>query len=152
MHNICMKTSAKTDPRYGLKIAALLKTPSAEMVGRIDAIHVETGETAWSIEQPYGAMATLTTAGGLLFAGDLDRRFRAYDMASGDTLWEKSLGGAISGFPISYEVDGVQYVAIAVGGGGGGHSCMEFCQRRDDHQTRRKHAVCVCRIALRSRL
>ena len=126
MHNICMKTSAKTDPRYGLKIAALLKTPGEEMVGRIDAIHVETGETAWSIEQPHGAMATLTTAGGLLFAGDLDRRFRAYDMKTGETLWEISLGGAISGFPISYEVDGVQYVAIAVGGGGGGIPAWSF--------------------------
>ena len=121
-----MKTSAKTDPRYGLKIAALLMTPGEEMVGRIDAIYVETGETAWSIEQPYGAMATLTTAGGLLFAGDLDRRFRAYDMTTGETLWGKSLGGAISGFPISYEVDGMQYVAIAVGGGGGGIPAWSF--------------------------
>ena len=126
MHNICMKTSAKTDPRYGLKIAALLKTPGEDMVGRIDAIHVETGETAWTIEQPHGAMATLATAGGVFFAGDLNRRFRGYDIETGSTLWEKVLGGTISGFPISYAVDGVQYVAIAVGGGGGGIPAWSF--------------------------
>ena len=48
------------------------------------------------------------------------------DAHTGDTLWEKVLGGTISGFPISYAVDGVQYVAIAVGGGGGGIPAWSF--------------------------
>ena len=61
----------------------------------------------------------LTTAGGLAFAGDLDRYFRAYDARTGDVLWERRLGTSVQGFPVSYTAGGVQYVAVSTGLGGG---------------------------------
>ena len=45
------------------------------------------------------------------------RRFRAFDASTGDILWEQLLNSSAGGFPVSYEHDGVQYVAIAAGGG-----------------------------------
>ena len=54
-------------------------------------------------------------AGRLAFVGDLDRRFRAFEVDTGDILWETRLGSAVSGFPISYAVDGKQYVAVPSG-------------------------------------
>lgn len=63
--------------------------------------------------------AALTTAGGLAFAGDLDRYFRAYDVHTGKVLWETRLGTSVQGFPVSYAVDDEQYIAISTGLGGG---------------------------------
>ncbi|MDG2004479.1 MAG: PQQ-binding-like beta-propeller repeat protein [Novosphingobium sp.] len=59
----------------------------------------------------------LATAGGLVFAGGLDRRFSAFDTASGDLLWSARLGDVPSGAPISFAVDGKQYVAVVAGYG-----------------------------------
>ena len=59
----------------------------------------------------------LTTAGGLAFVGDLDRYFKAFDVNSGKILWQTRLGAALHGFPISYRVDGKQYVAVPTGMG-----------------------------------
>ena len=63
--------------------------------------------------------AVLTTAGRLAFVGDVDRYFRAYDVNSGVVLWRIRLGTSVQGFPITYSVDGTQYVAITTGLGGG---------------------------------
>ncbi len=59
--------------------------------------------------------ATLVTAGGLVFNGDINRRFRAFDDETGETLWEVIVGGVISNSTISYAVDGRQYIAILTG-------------------------------------
>jgi len=74
----------------------------------------------WSVEQraPF-LTATLTTAGGLVFAGDYDRWFRAYDIGTGEVLWQTRLGTSVQGFPMTFEVDGVQYVAITAARDGG---------------------------------
>jgi alcohol dehydrogenase (cytochrome c) len=74
----------------------------------------------WSVEQraPF-LTATLTTAGGLVFAGDYDRWFRAYDVGTGEVLWQTRLGTSVQGFPMTFEVDGVQYVAITAARDGG---------------------------------
>jgi alcohol dehydrogenase (cytochrome c) len=58
---------------------------------------------------------TLTTAGGLTFWGDLHGVFHAYDAKNGTELWKSSLGSGIGAGPISYSVDGKQYVAVVVG-------------------------------------
>lgn len=85
--------------------------------GRIDAIDVSTGKTVWSYEQELPIYAPLmSTESGLLFAGGVDRIFRAMDQESGDVLWQTKLAAAASGHPITYEVDGRQYVAIPSGG------------------------------------
>ena len=59
----------------------------------------------------------LATAGGLVFAGALDRWFTAYDDANGKTLWRARLSDVPSAAPISYAVNGKQYVAMVVGYG-----------------------------------
>ncbi len=64
----------------------------------------------------------IVTAGGLVFiaATNFDRKFRAFDKATGALLWETTLPFSGNGTPATYEVDGRQYVAIAAGGGKGG--------------------------------
>ncbi|HIL62960.1 MAG TPA: pyrrolo-quinoline quinone, partial [Porticoccaceae bacterium] len=52
-----------------------------------------------------------------VFVSDDARRFRAFDADSGEILWEQILNSSAGGFPVTYSVDGVQYIAIAAGGG-----------------------------------
>jgi alcohol dehydrogenase (cytochrome c) len=59
----------------------------------------------------------LPTGGGLVFGGTWDRWFRAYDDTTGKVLWETRLNNAINSFPISFSVDGKQYIAVASGNG-----------------------------------
>ena len=61
--------------------------------------------------------SVLTTGGSLVFVADDARRFRAFHAETGDVLWEQLLNSTAGGFPVSYMVDGTQYVAIAAGGG-----------------------------------
>jgi alcohol dehydrogenase (cytochrome c) len=63
------------------------------------------------------AGSTLATAGGVLFNGDHDRYFSAYDQTTGKVLWRTRLGAAPESTPITYSVDGRQYVAVVAGGG-----------------------------------
>jgi alcohol dehydrogenase (cytochrome c) len=60
-------------------------------------------------------MSLMATAGGLVFAGDAVGRFKALDDTSGKTLWEVNLASPVGGYPISYAVDGRQYVAVGTG-------------------------------------
>lgn len=64
-----------------------------------------------------GNGAVLATAGDLIFWGDVNRRFRAFDAENGEILWESILGGVIQMSTISYAVDGKQYVAVMTGDG-----------------------------------
>jgi len=89
-------------------------------LGKLAAIDVETMQERWSIEQRAAYMtAVLTTRGGLAFVGDVDRYFRALDVDTGDVLWETRLGTSVQGFPVSYGVNGDQYIAVSTGLGGG---------------------------------
>jgi len=102
--------------------------------GTLNAINLNTGEYAWKIplgEYPELAAKGMTntgsenyggpivTAGGLLFIGatNYDRKFRAFDKSTGELLWETTLPFSGNATPITYEVDGRQYVVIAAGGG-----------------------------------
>lgn len=90
--------------------------PGEDTVGRIYAINVGTGELEWVIKQQANfSSSVLATAGGLLFAGDGNRVVYAIDQESGDVLWDTRLNTTIAGHPMTYEVDGRQYVAIATG-------------------------------------
>src|SRR5688572_18172194 len=64
-----------------------------------------------------GNGAVLTTAGDLVFWGDLDHRFRAFDAVSGRVLWEQALNGPIQNSTVTYSVNGKQYVAVMTGSG-----------------------------------
>jgi alcohol dehydrogenase (cytochrome c) len=87
--------------------------------GRIQAIDLSTRQTLWKARQraPQSS-GVLDTAGGVLFAGSLDRRFSAYDDRSGEKLWSARLSDVPSAAPISYTAGGKQYVAMIVGYGG----------------------------------
>ena len=70
----------------------------------------------WKVEQrPIFLTAALTTAGGLVFVGDLDRYFRAYDVKTGKLLWQTRLAAPVQGFPITYTAGGSQFVAVPTG-------------------------------------
>ncbi len=88
-------------------------------LGEFVAMHVS-GEILWSHRKrtPYTS-AALTTAGGLVFVGTFDRQAYAYDVETGEQLWETRLPTSVQGFPITYAVDGRQYVALPAGIGGG---------------------------------
>lgn len=84
--------------------------------GALTAIDPATGDVAWSFDLPYPHDAgALATAGGLVFSAFADRLFRAFDAATGDLLWAQVLTAHSDAAPISYEVDGVQYVAVMAG-------------------------------------
>lgn len=91
--------------------------PGTDNLGTVRAISAETGETSWLYEQRAGTMSLAATGGGLIFGGDSNGRFRAHDHETGEVLWEVNLGSSVSGYPITYAVDGVQYVAVNTGSG-----------------------------------
>ncbi len=79
-------------------------------------INLSTGEiTRFDVGRVPGNGAMLATAGGLIFHGDMNRRFRAFDAETGKKLWESILGGNVSVSTISYGVNGKQYIAVMTG-------------------------------------
>lgn len=97
----------------------LIKRPGNDgNFGRLAAVDLSGKEITWSHRsRTASASAILATAGGLVFEGTLDRRFRARNSETGEVLWEVRLDDSPHAFPISFMVDGKQYVAVVSGGG-----------------------------------
>ena len=116
-------------PNVGLEMDALVLVVGAgaggAYKGYLKAFDPLTGEDRWVVDQEHhwngGAMVT---AGGLVFQGNGMGTFDAYDSDTGDRLWSFDTYTSIIAAPISYEIDGTQYVAILTGTGfgeNGGH-------------------------------
>ena len=118
LRNTCarMVASPEAGGLYSLTFRGQL-APGTDQVGTVRAISVDTGATAWLYEQRTATMSLVATGGGLVFGGDVNGRFRALDHETGEVLWEINLGSSVTGFPITYEVEGRQYVAVSTGSG-----------------------------------
>jgi len=91
--------------------------PSEQQSGNITAVDYNTGKIRWQVKTPQPMIGgILATAGGLVFAGEGNGRFRAYDSKSGKVLWTFNAGAGVNAPPSSYAVDGKQYVVVAAGG------------------------------------
>ena len=117
LRNVCARMMATTEG--GLTLYNLAQrqqvAPGTDQVGAVYAISAETGNTAWIYEQRAGTTSLIATGGGLVFGGDGNGRFRALDQETGESLWEINLGTSVTGFPITYAVDGKQYVVASTG-------------------------------------
>ena len=94
-----------------------------DQLGEFQALDIRTGETLWKQRRraPYNT-AALTTGGGLVFIGDWERHVFAYDARTGDELWRSRLSTMANGYPITYAVDGTQFIAFGAGSPLGGSS------------------------------
>ncbi|HEY8117732.1 MAG TPA: PQQ-binding-like beta-propeller repeat protein [Methylophilaceae bacterium] len=85
--------------------------------GLLSAINLSNGTISWQrkIDQPLIG-GVLATAGGLIFTGEGDGNFNAYDATNGSVLWQTKADAGVNAPPITYTIDGIQYVAVAAGG------------------------------------
>jgi alcohol dehydrogenase (cytochrome c) len=124
VNNSCMNAQVVTPVfRPGLGLTGVTYTaslaPGYDFVGEFVAFDPVTGKRAWEYRPASGAPMTasaLATAGGLVFGGTADRQFFALDSETGALLWQTRLNGDVSGAPVTYTVDGKQYVAVGSGG------------------------------------
>jgi PQQ-dependent dehydrogenase (methanol/ethanol family) len=91
--------------------------PSEEQWGNVTAVDYNTGDIRWKVktEQPMIG-GILATAGGLVFTGEGNGLFKAYDAETGSVLWKFQAGAGVNAPPSSYTVDGKQYIVVAAGG------------------------------------
>jgi len=90
---------------------------SEESFGNVTAVDYNTGKIKWQVKTPLPMMGgPLTTAGGLMFTGEGNGWFRAYDAATGKVLWSFFAGAGVNAPPASYSVDGKQYIVVGAGG------------------------------------
>jgi len=103
----------------GVSVNVRPRPDSDGKYGRLQAINLETKKTVWTERQRAPqSTGVLATAGGVVFAGALDRWLTAYDDATGKTLWRTRLNDVPNSAPITYMANGKQYVAVVVGYGG----------------------------------
>ena len=101
---------------YGGDSATYPMPGTDENLGKLAAYNLKTMKESWSIQQRAMFLTgALTTGGGLVFIGDLDRYFKAFDIINGEELWSIRLPAPLHGYPISFGFDGKQYVAVQTG-------------------------------------
>jgi len=120
LRNVCARmltldpNNSERNPLYSIAWRGQI-APQTDQVGTVQAISAETGVIEWKYEQRAATMSLVATGGGLVFGGDVNGRVYAFDDETGEVLWQINLGSAVTGFPITYAVDGRQYVAVSTG-------------------------------------
>jgi alcohol dehydrogenase (cytochrome c) len=90
---------------------------SEEQWGRLVAVNIDTGKIAWGVKTPQPLIGgVLATAGGLVFNGEGNGWFKAYDSRTGKELWKFNCSAGVNAPAVSYTVNGKQYIAVAAGG------------------------------------
>ena len=106
------KSSMPEDPETRAKIASMMK-------GALVAWDPVAGKRVWSVDMPYPWNGgVVSTSSGLVFQGNGTGEFAAYDARDGSKLWSREMGSGVVAAPITYSIDGTQYVSVAVGWGG----------------------------------
>jgi alcohol dehydrogenase (cytochrome c) len=91
--------------------------PSEEQWGNVTAVDYHTGKIRWQVKTPQPMIGgILATAGGLVFTGEGNGQFKAYDAETGAALWKFQAGAGVNAPPSSYTVDGKQYIVVGAGG------------------------------------
>jgi alcohol dehydrogenase (cytochrome c) len=91
--------------------------PSEEQWGNVTAVDYHTGKIRWQVKTPQPMIGgILATAGGLVFAGEGNGHFKAYDAETGAALWKFQAGAGVNAPPSSYTVEGKQYIVVGAGG------------------------------------
>ncbi|HXV08697.1 MAG TPA: PQQ-binding-like beta-propeller repeat protein [Burkholderiales bacterium] len=91
--------------------------PGERQWGRLAAVNIDTGKVVWNADTEQPLMGgVLATAGGLVFTGEGNGQFNAYDARNGKKLWTFQCGAGVNAPPVSYMVGGKQYIAVAAGG------------------------------------
>ena len=105
-------------PGGKLWLGGAFKTiPSEKQSGRLSAVNLDTGKVAWKFDTDEPLIGgVLATAGGLVFNGEANGLFRAFDAKNGKKLWEYQTGAGVNAPAVSYTVGGKQYIAVAAGG------------------------------------
>jgi alcohol dehydrogenase (cytochrome c) len=113
-------------------------------MGRLSAYRTSDLKPLWSFQQraPF-LTGVISTAGNVAFVGDFDRVFRAVDVRNGKTLWKTRLGTTVQGFPVTFSVDGHQYVAVTTGLGGGSPEAKPGTMLSEVHRPPNGYALFV---------
>jgi len=91
--------------------------PTEESFGNVTAVNYDTGKIAWQVKTPQPMIGgVLATAGGLVFTGEGNAWFKAYNSASGKLLWQFNAGAGVNAPPSSYAIGGKQYIVVGAGG------------------------------------
>ena len=96
---------------------AFTNVPGGVQTGNVSAVNYNTGKIAWQVKTPQPMIGgILATSGGLVFTGEGNGAFKAYDSSNGKLLWQFQAGAGVDAPPSSYVVDGKQYIVVGAGG------------------------------------
>ena len=107
--------TATPEMLYAIATENVIAPDAGGKVGTLRSISVATGKAGWRYDQRAALMALLATGGDLVFGGDVAGRLRAFDATTGKVLWESDLGASVTGHPVTFAVNGKQYVAVSTG-------------------------------------